>query len=392
MAQFIQRLQAWWLSWREPSEIKQMRQDHDFDGLIGLLKHPKMKVRWAAIRTLGELWNIEALVKLGSRNFYERLDAIEELKDSSDSRVLPPLLALLEDPSVDWDEDWYFFYPIRTNAIKALCQIGHLSTLDPLLDIRSTESWGIDQPDSYIETLICKYVVNLGQDAFNYALVLLKNPDPIKRSRAMEIFIILDDPQAIEVLNQVLIEEEVSWLRQGAIGVMDIIDKEHKDERVLLALIEGLADAEDDPIREWYVGRLRDFPDERIIPSIVEALQNTDWLMWMIQNIIDFGTSEAKAAVSSYVENKGGREQTLQIVEALLEQRSSPEEMKDLGMELKVLQYVTFLCQHGEARIIPTLVEVLQAVKTERKESTLEEIAQMDTPVAKAVLEALARA
>ncbi|MEM7343377.1 MAG: hypothetical protein AAF485_03980 [Chloroflexota bacterium] len=192
------------------SDVTRMKQAQDIDGLISALEDTKSDVRWAAMRALGELWDIPTLTKLGHRNRKVRIAAIEELGTFNDPRVMAPLIASLKDTFVlthcdainEWwcRDDGLLIFLVRVWAVKILCEIGDPIAIKPLIAVlRPNALVYPDMSDSYAK-MIYDYLPRMGEPAFQETLLLLEEADDDLVEHAINILEKFGDTRAVPSL------------------------------------------------------------------------------------------------------------------------------------------------------------------------------------------------
>jgi HEAT repeat protein len=185
-----------------------MKKERNVSLLIEALEYPLPKVRWAATRALGNLWDVPDLVKLGHPNSQKvRAEAAKALGQSNDQRVVAALIAALFDPVASYtDQLNRSVYPVRMNAITALCEIGDPCAIEPLLEALRQKSW-------YGQTLafqgkLCENILKMGEPMLLHGMTLLQSPDPVMRQQAIYVLECFSDPRTIEPLGHFLMREQ----------------------------------------------------------------------------------------------------------------------------------------------------------------------------------------
>ncbi|GAC1345761.1 MAG: hypothetical protein NVSMB23_22320 [Myxococcales bacterium] len=103
------------------------RSENGVAALEGLTRHPDDNVAVAAVEALGRIGasaGLDALIAiLGSGNFFRTFPAVDVLGRSRDSRAIPPLIGLLDDPL------------FAVEAARALGRMGALAGVPPLASL-----------------------------------------------------------------------------------------------------------------------------------------------------------------------------------------------------------------------------------------------------------------
>lgn len=294
MTWFTSKLYRWLVGSLWPPNIKKMQAEKDISGLTQALEHPRPRVRWEAMRALGELWNIPALIDLGHDDLDTRAQAVETLGQLGDARVLKPLIASLQDPAVLYD-DVRYTYPVRVNAIETLGKIGDPSAIEFLLDALRKRSWGYPMKGS---GPLYASLARMGEPVLKPLITLLGDRDRHMRELAIFALGYLGDPRAVEPLGNVLEREADYLLKRAAAQSLYKI----RDQRVVPVLIAALEREENAPILLDLVSFLCRMSDRRVIRPLSSVLQKADQVTRkrMIDEISRFGTAEALVAIEEY--------------------------------------------------------------------------------------------
>ena len=309
------RLHNWWIGKPQGSEVSHidhLKQNQDVKGLLAALEDSQPKVRWAAMWALGELWSIPSLMELGHRWAIVRKEATEKLGHLNDERILPALIASLNDPAREWSKrssyTGYETSPVGWAAIKALCKIGNPIAIDPLLRTLHTRAahplWEYDDRRLY------DCIVAMGEPALEHLLELLMKQDRIISSYVFEALQQFEDPRTLEPLEKFLGIAEDPELRADAIRAINLGSR-YEDEQIISILIRQLEREENGRVQVYIVATLTNrrhtFKHKSILPVIVNTLKKAEpkYRQEMIDDINKLGTADAKLALSQYQKETG---------------------------------------------------------------------------------------
>lgn len=180
-------------------DIPALRDQRKIDALIRALQHPDFDIQWQAAEALGKLGPEAVDHLLAALKHHERdvrLGIIEALGEIRDSRSVPALLNLLKDESSE----------VRWATALALGEIGDLraqhalvlSLLDPDKYVRYGAALSLESLGWHPRTVHEKVyhsvgkqewdpILELGPEAIDPILPLLRDKDPEVRARVLEI-------------------------------------------------------------------------------------------------------------------------------------------------------------------------------------------------------------
>jgi len=222
-----------------------------------LLEDNDFLVRLSAIGALGSLYPLPALEKLGNEAPQKRRQAARELAKSADRRVLPPLLAALQDESS----------LVTIAVIEALGDLANTRAVEPLLAILPTAS-----PQERIAIISA-----LGQIADMRAVLpiiaLLDDEQPNVRRRTAVVLAQLKDWQAVEPLIATLKDNDpqMRMAVANALGQLPDIRSLHP----LIATLEDRIPR----VRMAAVNALGQIDDPQVTDALLKALQDDEFLV-----------------------------------------------------------------------------------------------------------------
>ncbi len=277
-------------------DVERMKEEHDAEGLVLTLTHPRPKVRWASMRALGELWAIPFLVDLGDQDVDVRSHAAEVLGQLADKRAVGPLIASLWDPSVFYSDIRYAF-PVRVNAIEALGKIADPVAIDPLMEALRRHSWGYPQKSAEV---LYASLAAFGEPMFARLIATLQDKDEHMRELAIYALGYIKDPRAIGALDDALTHSENNWvLKRAAAQALDRIG----GEKATSALLAALREETDSVAQSDILMFLSRNEDQRVTLAVFDALQRLAPGLREIAmgDIARFGSPQAREAVGMYM-------------------------------------------------------------------------------------------
>jgi len=185
--------------------------------LLDLLNDPHGKIRRAATRSLGTIWELPEIFKLGSEDWGERIEAVEAMggntwggdawEKDADPRAVDPLIAALQDEDGD----------VRLKAAIALGYLGDRRAVGPLIAILQDEYGNVRQAVAI--ALGC-----LGDArAFELVEAALQDETNSLRYDAVSAMAHLGNPRAFDLLISAL-QDEDDWMREVVVEALEKTD------------------------------------------------------------------------------------------------------------------------------------------------------------------------
>jgi HEAT repeat protein len=222
--------------------------------LLASLQDEDAEVRLSAMAALGTLWELPVLVQLGSESAEMRRQAVSDLEQLRDTRVVEPLAAALQDRDVE----------VRRRVASALAQLGDARAIEPLLVALQDE-------DTEVRRCVVDTLAQLGDTrAVEPLLAVLQDDDARVRRQAASSLGKLGDAQAVEPLLLALRDEDAEMRRSAARALGQL-----RDERAVDPLLAALQD-EDAIVRRVAASSLGKLGDAQAVEPLLLALRDED--------------------------------------------------------------------------------------------------------------------